>query len=338
MREGRSAARYPTISIRPVGTELAGQLALQKKRLWAQTGFFALFCLAPVFDLLRYDLEAGHAWLLGMEWRAGLDPFLRGEISALAAAGNLLTRVFLPLAGAAALVIGVAWKWGRLYCGWLCPHFSAVETINRLMRRATGKFSLWDRKPLPPHEPDGTPVRGDRRWWLVTVPVAAGFAFTWAVVFLTYLLPPFEVYGNLFSGQLSRNQFLFITAATAVLTVEFLFARHLFCRYVCAVGVFQSLAWMGNRDAMVVGYDRTRAADCASCDSACDHVCPMRLNPRSIKRKMFTCTQCSQCITACATTQAANPEGPLLSWVQGEAARQNEAGFRSAARPLRRQV
>jgi polyferredoxin len=136
------------------------------------------------------------------------------------------------------------------------------------------------------------------------------------------------VYGNLIHGTLTRNQFLFLAAATTALSGEFLFARHLFCRYACAVGIFQSLAWMGNKDAMVVGYDRNRAADCASCYSACDHVCPMRLKPRSIKQLMFTCTQCAQCLTACATTQADNPAGPLLSWVSGEAARHNEAGLK----------
>jgi polyferredoxin len=55
----------------------------------------------------------------------------------------------------------------------------------------------------------------------------------------------------------------------------------------------------------------------------------MRLTPRNIKRHMFTCTQCAQCIDACAETQQDNPNGPLLNWVADEAARQNEAGFRA---------
>ena len=110
-----------------------------------------------------------------------------------------------------------------------------------------------------------------------------------------------------------------------MLSIEFLFARHLFCRYACAVGLFQSLAWMSNRDAMVVGFQRERAADCASCYSACDHVCPMRLKPRNVKQVMFTCTQCAQCVAACETVQHGNPNGSLLAWVSDEAARQNEA-------------
>ena len=306
--------------------------ALQRWRLTAQIAFFALFILAPVFDLFRYDLSAGHAWLFGQPWRLGLDDFLAGRIGAGMAAVNVLLRLFLPLLAGAALFIWVARRWGRLYCGWLCPHFSVVETINGLLLRATGKPSLWEREALPPWKPDGRPRCRDARWWLLVVPAAVAFAACWAVVFLTYLLPPAEVYGNLWHATPTRNQALFIGVVTAVLSLEFLFARHLFCRYACAVGLFQSLAWMGNRDAMVVGFARSRGSDCNNClperQSACDMVCPMRLNPRNIKRHMFTCTQCGQCLSACATTQAANPDGALLHWVSHEAARQNEAGFR----------
>jgi polyferredoxin len=268
-----------------------------------------------------------------LPWRLGLDDFLAGRIDSSAAALNLLLRLFLPILGGAAIFIAIAWRWGRLYCGWLCPHFSVVETINQLMSHASGQPSIWERKPLPPRHADGSPRPRDARTWLLVVPLAVGFAFSWAVIFLTYLLPPNEVYGNLIHLSLTRNQTLFITAATIVVSIEFLFARHLFCRYACAVGVFQSLAWMSNRSAMVVGFARQRAADCASCyvaqgpgDAACEAVCPMRLRPRTAKHKMFTCTQCGQCIAACGTVQQnqGQQEG-LLHWVSDEAARRNEA-------------
>ncbi len=323
----------PTRRIIPIAQAApAPRSRTQVKRFAFQAGFFALFILAPVFDLFRYDLYAGHAWILGVEWRLGLDDFLAGRIGALEAGANVLLRLFLPIFAGAGAFLWVAWKWGRLYCGWLCPHFSVVETINGLMRRASGKPSVWEKKKLPPWKADGTPWKADARWWALVVPGAVFFAFVWAVVLLTYLLPPAEIYGNLFDAALTRNQALFIGAATAVLSLEFLFARHLFCRYACAVGFFQSLAWMSNRDAMVVGFKRRRAADCATClpdrRAACDAVCPMRLTPRNIKRHMFTCTQCGQCLEACEQSQRDNPQGPLLRWVAGEAARQNEAGFR----------
>lgn len=157
--------------------------------------------------------------------------------------------------------------------------------------------------------------------------------WTWVIVILyfttchsTLLLPPAEIYGNLWHGQLTRNQALFIGAETTLFFIDFVLARHLFCRYACAVGLFQSLAWMANRNAMVVGFDRARVRNCTRCYSACDHICPMRLHPRSVKRLMFACVQCGQCLTACGQTQAANPRGPLLYWVT-EAAAQWESAF-----------
>jgi polyferredoxin len=310
----------------------SGSQRLQRQRLWWQMGFFILFVLAPVFDIFRYDLTERHAIIFGMDWRIGLDDFFAGNITSLELGGNILLRVFLPVVGGGVLFIAAAWRWGRLYCGWLCPHFSVVETINGLMRHATGKHSVWDKKPVPGRNPDGSVFSVNSKWWLPTVVLAVGFAFAWAVVFLTYLLPPAEIYGNLWRLEPTRNQTIFLTAATTVLSLEFLFARHLFCRFGCAVGLFQSLAWMGNRGAMVVGFKRMRAADCTTCYaadgpgySACEGVCPMRLRPRMAKSAMFACTQCGQCINACDTVQSKTSETTLLEWVEHEAAQQNEA-------------
>ncbi|WP_305073949.1 4Fe-4S binding protein [Propionivibrio sp.] len=330
--------RVTPIAIHAPASTRAAERRKQAWRLLAQAAFFIVFVLTPVFDLFRYDLTRGHAYFLGMEWRLGIDAFLNGEIGAGMAAINVLGRLFVPLFSIAGLVIFISWKWGRLYCGWLCPHFSVVETINRLMLVATGKPSLWDPRALPTRQPDGSVIRPDRRVWLLVLPLAVFFAFLWAVVLLSYLMPPLEMYPRLFSLSLQRYEAIFVIAATVVLSLEFLLARHLFCRYACAVGMFQSLAWMGNRKALVVGVDRTRLAECSDClqgeGSACEAACPMRLKPRSIKRLMFACTQCAQCISACATVQTDNPQGGLLAWVQGEEARQLEGGFK-APRPAR---
>ncbi len=292
-------------------------IALQRKRLYFRAGFFALFVLAPPLDLFRLDLTLGHFILFGHDWTLGLDAFRRGEIGPGGAAVNLFLRAFLPAAGVVGVLAWVSWKYGRLYCGWLCPHFSVVETINGLMRRAFGKPTLWEQAPLPERLPDGRVLHACRRYWLPTIVAIIGFAFLWALTLLTYLLPPTEIYGDLLHGMLTRNQSIFLTAATLIFATEFLLARHLFCRYGCAVGLYQSFVWMANKRAMVVGFDRKRASACADCYAACDNACPMRLKPRTIKRHMFACTECGQCLSACSEVQRDNPEGSLLQWVQG---------------------
>ncbi len=287
---------------------------LQRRRLIFRSAFFVLFILAPPLNIFRYDLTLGHFILFGRDWTLGIDPFLAGEIDASEVAVNLILRGFLPILVIGGALIGIAWRYGRLYCGWLCPHFSVVEVINNLMSRTFGKPTLWERQRLPGSRPN-------HRYWPLTLLAVAGFAFIWAISLLTYLLPPAEIYPNLLYGTLTRNQSLFLGIGTTVFCLEFLLARHLFCRFGCAVGLFQSLAWMANRKAMVVGFDSRHSSDCIDCNAACDHACPMRIKPRSIKRRMFTCTQCSRCLSACETAQQSRQRTPLLTWLDQECAR-----------------
>ncbi|TCK17590.1 4Fe-4S binding protein [Thiogranum longum] len=287
----------------------------QRQRLFWRSAFFALFVLAPPLDLFRLDLYQGHFIFLGMPWTLGVH-----DAGTVQASVNLVLRVFVPLLTLIGFGLWLSWRYGRLYCGWLCPHFSVVEAINSLMRRASGKVTLWQREPLPEVQRDGTEIHPRKTAWVAVMLAIAGFSLLWAVTFLTYLLPPDEVWGNLVRGELTRNQFIFITAATLLLTIEFSFARHLFCRYGCAVGLFQSLVWMANHKALVVGFNRARAADCASCDASCEHACPMRLQPRQIKRKMFTCTQCQQCVQACERVNLPKGKPGLLTMLDGQCA------------------
>lgn len=288
---------------------------IQKYRSWTQTGFFLLFLLAPVLDIFRLDLNLGHFIILGYAWTLDLGAFQLGQMDALSAAKNLLLYAFIPGVLLVVSFMLVAWRFGRLYCGWLCPHYSVVEVVNKLMFRAIGKPGLWENNKLPGLLSDGRDIHPDKRYWIITIPVILLFAFSWAVGLLTYLLPPAEIYPNLFTGNLTRNQFIFISVATFVFTIEFSFARHLFCRFACAVGFFQSLAWMANQKAMVVAFDVGRGSLCQTCNNACDNQCPMRLKPRSLKRKMFSCTQCGECLSACE--QKTDGQKALLTWESG---------------------
>lgn len=294
-------------------------MALQRLRRATQLGFFALFLLAPALDLLRFDLHEAQLWVLGQRWSLGIDDFVQGRATANETALAIILRGIVPAVAVVVGFLAIAYRYGRLYCGWLCPHFSLVELLNDLLHRASGKLSLWDRAPVP--RGNRTPRR---RWWPLWALSCAVFGFLWAITLLTYLLPPREIWGGLVQGTLTPNQARFIVIASAVFTAEFLFARHLFCRFGCAVGFFQSLAWMANPRGLVIAYDRDRARDCRDCHtaqspdgSACDAACPMRLRPRQIKRLMFSCVQCGQCLAQCDASNAPRHRTPNLEWAVG---------------------
>ncbi|MFN3883312.1 MAG: 4Fe-4S binding protein [Rhodocyclaceae bacterium] len=300
---------------------MASKLSPQTLRRLSQAVSFALFLMAPAFDWLRFDLVQGHAYFLGWEWHLGFDEYFAKRISLHEVAANIFLKLFLPVFAAGMLLLAIAWRWGRIYCGWFCPHFGVVELLNGMVARASGKASLWDARPLPGVTPQP-------RGWLPIVIVALATAFAWSVAIVTYVIPPREVYVGLMTLTLAPTPTAAIAALTIALFLEFLFARHLFCRYGCSVGLFQSLAWLMNRDALVIGFDRGKAARCAACygamgpgDAASETICPMRLQPRMSKHKMSACTQCGLCIEGCATVQAE----PLLRWVKDETARGSKA-------------
>jgi len=176
------------------------------------------------------------------------------------------------------------------------------------MLRALGKPSLWERKSL---------TTKNALWWIPTLVLIFTFAFIWSLSLLTYLITPTDVYQHLWHAELTRFESLFLSVGTCLFCIEFTFARHFFCRFGCAIGLFQSVLWMANKKAQRVTFATSRAKACQSCVKACDNTCPMRLKPRGLKRKMSACTQCTRCIDACQEVQMDNPSRALLSWRKG---------------------
>ena len=305
-----------TVAMATQPTSPLDMVRLQKWRQVTQGGFFLLFLTAPALNLLRFDLSETQLWFFGQRWSLGIDALAHGQIDATAAALQIVLRAFVPAVLFVAVFLGVAYRYGRLYCGWLCPHFSMVEGLNTLLHRACGKLSVWDKRQTP-----RAGAASNASWWPLFGISCALMGFVWAITLLTYLLPPSMIWSGLLHGMLTPNQTRFLLIASTLFTLEFAFARHLFCRFGCAVGLFQSLAWMANPKGMVVAFARERARDCKTCDeprgSACDNVCPMRLNPRNIKRMMFSCVQCGQCLSACDASQSAQQRTPTLEWRVG---------------------
>lgn len=293
-------------------------MKLQHARISAKVAFFALFLFAPLLNIFRFDLDLGHFIFFGQAWTISIDSILYGQGDSVDATIKIFVRVLLPGMAFVAVTGLLIWKYGRIYCGWLCPHFSVVELINDLMLKKLNRVTIWEK---------ATKYSNGFMPKLTVFVVAISMAFVWAVGLLSYLLDPTILLVDLINFNLGFGSTLFILVATIVFTADFIFARHVFCKYGCALGLFQSLIWMANNKAMVIKFDRTRAKVCRECESynqhkPCDQACPMRLPTRNMKRAKFTCTQCVQCVSACSEVQKNNPEGSLLKWVSGEEARE----------------
>ena len=283
-------------------------------RTITQSGFYLLFLCAPLLNIFRFDILEGHFIVFGYDWMLGLESSKYECLDTSHSVRNVLLNFLLPLFILLLISALIVWKYGRIYCGWLCPHFSVVETINRLMLKHLNRVTFWEK-------PSATDTAGRGALpWLLVLSICILIAFIWSFVLLGYIYPPRLLSMNLYHFELSFGPSLFLLVMTIILTIDFFFARHLFCKFGCSLGIMQSFVWMANSKAMVVGFDKSRAHLCQSCDSACDKSCPMRLPVRGIKRAKFTCTQCGICLNACDEAQADNPQGRLIHWVSNEQA------------------
>ncbi|SFC01204.1 4Fe-4S binding domain-containing protein [Pseudoalteromonas denitrificans DSM 6059] len=283
-------------------------MTYQHARTVTRTLFFLLFLFAPLLNIFRFDLTLGHFIFFGQQWTLGLDSVLYGEAGAIQATEIIFLKVFLPAIAFISISLILIYKYGRIYCGWLCPHFSVVEMINQVMLKQLNRVTLWEK---PSKQNNSIFAR------VVVAAVSVFMAFIWALGLLSYLMPPIPLLIDLVNFEVAFGSTIFLCVATCIFSFDFIFARHVFCKYGCALGLFQSLIWMANKQAMAVKFDRSRAKACRDCDKACDKACPMRLPTRNMKRAKFTCTQCAQCISACQKVQKNNPEGTLLNWVNG---------------------
>ena len=114
----------------------------QHVRTLTRTSFFLLFLLAPLLDIFRFDLIKGNFIIFGQDWVFGSGAFAGGPTDA---ALTIALNVFLPIVSFVVITGILIWKFGRLYCGWLCPHFSVVEMINQSMLKQLNRVTLWEK-------------------------------------------------------------------------------------------------------------------------------------------------------------------------------------------------
>ena len=106
--------------------------------------FFALFLFAPLLDIFRFDLTLGHFIIFSPAWTISIDTILHGGVDRIDAAITVFSRILLPGVAFVTISAVLIWKFGHIYCGWLCPHFSVVELVNDLMMRQLNRVTVWE--------------------------------------------------------------------------------------------------------------------------------------------------------------------------------------------------
>lgn len=276
--------------MQPAATGFGHRYVRNRNRF--QLAAVLLWISLPLSGLVRIDLPrlrvliAGHAWppLEGAALPAealarGAAP--RWDVILPAIAGTVLPVVFLAIA-----FVLLARHFGRVHCGFTCVYGAFAEHGEHLFR--------WARRPGPARAARLALAYG------LTGVAAPGVAFVIASLFLG---PAGAAKGLLAADPAVCVPYAVLTAIAAAMGA---FVRLRFCRYVCGVGLVQTVSWMSSPKALEMGFHAQPAPDgshgslrdCTGCHG-CRDVCPIGFDPRAPKRSMLACFQCGLCLERC---------------------------------------
>ncbi|ACD94781.1 quinol dehydrogenase ferredoxin subunit NapH [Trichlorobacter lovleyi] len=188
-------------------------------------------------------------------------------------------RVFvLSYLLSALLVVGFYFLLGgRTFCGWVCPVGLVTELADRLRRKlGTGTQTL----PLTLN-----------RWSLALV----------LLVVMATGVPLFELLSPI--GIISRAivfaALLPLLLVAAILLMELLVARRVWCRSLCPLGGFYSL--LAAFSPLRIGFVADRCTHCNDCLKACpvEEVLQPSLELNHPQVVAGDCTRCMACLDAC---------------------------------------
>jgi ferredoxin-type protein NapH len=261
--------------------------ALNRTRTGVQVLAVAFLVAVPVLNWL------GVHWLLGTLYSLSIGGLDIAD-PAMALQSFLLTRsVYVPLLLAVVIPVGIALAFGRVFCSWICPYNTIHDWLDRIERRVLrGRWLRRHRRVAG---------RNPRRavYWAVFATLLIVTALVGLPV-LAYLSAP-----GILSSQLSRAILgpgvgPELALVAALMGLEVVIARRVWCTYACPVGA--TLALFRTPRTLRVIHHEARCT-CPAGASPCTVACPLGLVPRRDETLAPYCYTCGACVAACEKTR-----------------------------------
>jgi cytochrome c oxidase accessory protein FixG len=237
----------------------------------------------------------------------------RFHLFGLSFAAQDLWMAFFFISGLGFSLFFVTSLFGRIWCGWACPHSVFLEQVFRPIERLIEGDSH-ARKKLDRQDWNGEKIAKRGLKLAIYVFIAALIAH----LFLAYFISIPELYRWMTTNpQEHWGAFVFMGVATGIIFLNFAWFREQLCLVICPYGRLQSA--LIDDDSLIIGYDEERGeprgpakkdgvGDCIDC-LRCVQVCPTGIDIR--QGLQMECIGCANCIDACDTimTKLHRPKG-----------------------------
>ncbi|MCB9870095.1 MAG: cytochrome c oxidase accessory protein CcoG [Planctomycetes bacterium] len=267
--------------------DVKGRFQRRKKILWGI--LIAIYLVVPWVKIggnpaILIDIGRRQFFLLGNTYNAQ-DFYL----------------AFFFVTGLAFSLYVISSLWGRLWCGYACPHTVFLEGVFRRIER-------WIEGSAGQRERLAKSGWGFEKVWRrgLKWAIYLGLSLILSHTFLSYFMPVEKVFEATVSPP-SHNPtaFTFILVFTAIIYFNFTWFREQLCIVICPYGRLQSVLY--DEHTVNVGYDRTRGeprkhykeTDRGACIDCfrCVSVCPTGIDIRN--GTQLECVGCANCVDAC---------------------------------------
>ena len=211
--------------------------------------------------------------------------------------------VFFVLTGIGFSLFVVSAIWGRVWCGFACPHTVLLEGVYRKIERMI-EGTAAQRRRLDDSSWTGEKIRKRGTKWLLFAVLSLAVSHT----MLSYFMGTDEVLAAVTSPPTEHwGAFLFVVVFSLIVYGNFAWFREQLCIAICPYGRLQGALY--DRDTVNVTYDHVRGeprkgkaeqgvstGDCIDC-YRCVAVCPTGIDIRN--GTQLECVGCANCIDAC---------------------------------------
>lgn len=264
--------------------------------------FWSLCFLGPALDVFRVDMI--HQRLIWMRQDYSFE---------------FNTLMWLPFGfyGAVILIGLVSFIWGRLFCGWTCPHNTLTEWTYTL-RAMVGRHE----------KPRWMKLLLKKAPWAKTLLMAASplialpLTFGLSLLLSFYVVPPTWALAQ-YASRHPHIALVFGNGLFVLIGLFLLYAGNDFCRTCCPYGLAQSISAYQESTPwkpMEIQFSGDVINQCRTC-TACQIACPVDIDPRDgtlkggLKVGQFDgCFNCGECIDACKFIHSFKKKTSLLSF------------------------